>query len=483
MVQWVYDAAVASGVFEAVVVATDSDDVAELRRGLRRRGRAHQPRSPDRHRPRRRDAARHPLGRRRGQRPGRPALRHRGDAHRARRAVPPWRPTGHDHARLPVRIRRPARRPELGEGDPRPERAGALLLAGRHPLLPQSRSGLRCTTTSASTGSTGVPRHVRRARAHAARAIARASSNCACSSTGTTSRSSWSTHPYSRSTRPTITPGPSSCWRGSARRDRGPSRVGPVTFGVAQPLALLAGPCVIESARHTPCDGQRRSATICDADRRRLRLQGQLRQGQPHLASSSYRGLAMDDGLAILARVRDEVGVPVVTDIHECEQAAPVAEVVDVLQIPAFLCRQTDLLVAAAADRAASVNVKKGQFLSPRRWRTSWPSSRSAATTASSLTERGTTFGYNNLVVDFRSLPQLRGARLPGDLRRHAQRAAARRPRRRAPAASASGCPTLARAAVAVGRRRHLHGDPRRSRPRAVGRTEHGAAGPARAAC
>jgi 2-dehydro-3-deoxyphosphooctonate aldolase (KDO 8-P synthase) len=122
---------------------------------------------------------------------------------------------------------------------------------------------------------------------------------------------------------------------------------------------------------------------------------------------TSFRGHDLAMGLKILQRVKNEVGVPVLTDIHESYQAEPVAEVVDVLQIPAFLCRQTDLLLAAAATGRA-VNVKKGQFLAPWDMQHVVRKLEAGGTRRILLTERGTSFGYNTLVVDFRSLPQMR---------------------------------------------------------------------------
>jgi 2-dehydro-3-deoxyphosphooctonate aldolase (KDO 8-P synthase) len=124
-------------------------------------------------------------------------------------------------------------------------------------------------------------------------------------------------------------------------------------------------------------------------------------------AITSFRGQELDMGLKILQRVKDEVGVPVLTDIHESYQAEIVGEVVDVLQIPAFLCRQTDLLLAAAATGRA-VNVKKGQFLAPWDIQHAVGKLEAGGATNILLTERGTSFGYNTLVVDFRSLPQMR---------------------------------------------------------------------------
>ncbi len=129
-------------------------------------------------------------------------------------------------------------------------------------------------------------------------------------------------------------------------------------------------------------------------------------------SARSFRGIGMDEGLRILQRVKDEVGVPVITDIHESEQVAAVAEVADILQIPAFLCRQTDLL-QAAAESGRVVNVKKGQFLAP--WDVANIIEKLEATGNRQimLTERGTSFGYNNLVVDMRSFPIMRGFGYP----------------------------------------------------------------------
>jgi 2-dehydro-3-deoxyphosphooctonate aldolase (KDO 8-P synthase) len=126
----------------------------------------------------------------------------------------------------------------------------------------------------------------------------------------------------------------------------------------------------------------------------------------------SYRGPGLEKGLEILARVKREVGVPVLSDVHEPAQAAPAAEVLDVLQIPAFLCRQTDLLVAAAATGRA-LNVKKGQFLAPEDVGPIVEKVRSTGNRRLLLTERGTSFGYHNLVVDMRSLPILRSFEVP----------------------------------------------------------------------
>lgn len=181
--------------------------------------------------------------------------------------------------------------------------------------------------------------------------------------------------------------------------------VGSVALGAGAPLALIAGPCVIEEE------------ALCLEVARTLReIAGRLGLGYIFKSSfdkanrtslHSFRGPGLEKGLEVLARVRAEVGVPVLTDIHEPWQAKPVAEVVDVLQIPAFLCRQTDLLLAAGRTGKV-VNVKKGQFLAPWDMANVVEKIRSTGNENILLTERGTCFGYNTLVVDFRSLVILR---------------------------------------------------------------------------
>lgn len=185
--------------------------------------------------------------------------------------------------------------------------------------------------------------------------------------------------------------------------------VGPVAFGAA-PLALVAGPCVIESEAHT-LDLAHRIADIA----RRLDVPCVFKASfdkANRTSSRSFRGPGLESGCRTLARVKAEVGMPVLTDIHEPWQAVPVAEVADILQIPAFLCRQTDLLVAAARTKAA-INIKKGQFLAPDDMRHAVQKLTEAGTTRILLTERGTSFGYHNLVVDMRSFPQLRALGYP----------------------------------------------------------------------
>ena len=178
-----------------------------------------------------------------------------------------------------------------------------------------------------------------------------------------------------------------------------------LAIGDNQPFALIGGPCVIESEDFTL-----KMATeirkVCDLLNISFIFKSSFDKAN-RTSISSFRGQSIDEGLRILQRVKEEVGVPVLTDIHERTQAAPVAEVVDILQIPAFLCRQTDLLLAAAAT-GRTVNVKKGQFLAPWDMKNVVKKLEDGGAKRILLTERGTSFGYNNLVVDFRSLPQMR---------------------------------------------------------------------------
>ena len=181
-------------------------------------------------------------------------------------------------------------------------------------------------------------------------------------------------------------------------------QVGEVRIGSGN-LFLIAGPCVIESEEHAI-----RMAEIIKGVTRAL--------GFPFIFKASYdkanrtsirsfRGPGVKEGLRILKRIKNELQLPVLTDVHQVEDVAPVAEVVDVLQIPAFLCRQTDLVVAAALSGRA-VNIKKGQFVSPWDMRHAVEKCREAGNTQVFLTERGSSFGYNNLVVDMRSLSIMR---------------------------------------------------------------------------
>jgi 2-dehydro-3-deoxyphosphooctonate aldolase (KDO 8-P synthase) len=181
--------------------------------------------------------------------------------------------------------------------------------------------------------------------------------------------------------------------------------VGGVTVGTSHPLAFILGPCVIESADHALA----MASAIKEVT---------TRVGVPVIFKASYdkanrtslasfRGPGLTEGLRILADVKGRTGLSVLTDIHEPDHAAAAADVVDLLQIPAFLCRQTDLLVAAART-GKPVNVKKGQFLAPNDMRHVVEKLTQSGAAGVLLTERGSSFGYNNLVVDMRALPMMR---------------------------------------------------------------------------
>ncbi|MGE4544982.1 MAG: 3-deoxy-8-phosphooctulonate synthase [Pedobacter sp.] len=182
-------------------------------------------------------------------------------------------------------------------------------------------------------------------------------------------------------------------------------KVADVTFGGGRPFVLIAGPCVMEGEEHT-----------LSIARHLLQLKNELGIQVVFKASfdkanrtsvSAYRGPGLEEGLRILDKVRQQTGLPVVSDIHDVTQVEPAAEILDILQIPAFLCRQTDLLLAAGRSGKV-VNIKKGQFLAP------WDMANAVAKVSSTgndrilLTERGTSFGYNNLVVDMRALAIMR---------------------------------------------------------------------------
>ena len=188
-------------------------------------------------------------------------------------------------------------------------------------------------------------------------------------------------------------------------------RIGGITIGEGHPLAVIAGPCVIEGRDHAL---RHASALRAITDKVGVPFVYKSSYDKANRTSGgSYRGPGVDDGLAILEAVKREVGVPVLTDVHEAGEVAAVAEVADVLQIPAFLCRQTSL-IEAAARTPRIVNVKKGQFLSP--WDAAQIVDKVRAVAGPGrclLTERGSSFGYNNLVVDFRSLPVMRGHGVP----------------------------------------------------------------------
>jgi 2-dehydro-3-deoxyphosphooctonate aldolase (KDO 8-P synthase) len=185
--------------------------------------------------------------------------------------------------------------------------------------------------------------------------------------------------------------------------------VGKVNFGGGG-LAIIAGPCVVESAQHALFMAQEIS-DICKHVGVGVVYKSSFDKAN-RSSIESFRGEGMEFGLAILAQVKDEIGVPVITDVHEPWQVEKTAEVADILQIPAFLCRQTDLLVAAAKSGKA-VNVKKGQFLSPWDAKNIVEKLQSAGCEKILLTERGASFGYNNLVVDLRSFPVMRSFGVP----------------------------------------------------------------------
>ena len=177
-----------------------------------------------------------------------------------------------------------------------------------------------------------------------------------------------------------------------------------VPCGADHPLVLIAGPCQIEGLDHAlSCASH--LAKIAAAVGMGFIYKSSFDKAN-RTSANAARGIGMDEGLAIMARVRDELGCPVLSDVHLPEQCAPAAEALDVLQIPAFLCRQTDLLLAAAATGAV-VNIKKGQFLAP--WDMAYVAAKvtGAGNARVMLTERGTSFGYNTLVSDMRALPEM----------------------------------------------------------------------------
>jgi 2-dehydro-3-deoxyphosphooctonate aldolase (KDO 8-P synthase) len=181
--------------------------------------------------------------------------------------------------------------------------------------------------------------------------------------------------------------------------------IGSFKVGTAHRHFLIAGPCVIESER-LALETAHRIAEIARALNIPYIFKSSYDKAN-RTSISSFRGLGIKEGLAILKKVKAQVGVPVLTDVHSVEEAAQAGEAVDVLQIPAFLCRQTDLL-AAAARTGRVVNVKKGQFLSPWEMANVVTKLEESGTRRILLTERGSSFGYNNLVVDMRALPIMR---------------------------------------------------------------------------
>ena len=186
-------------------------------------------------------------------------------------------------------------------------------------------------------------------------------------------------------------------------------QVGSATFGDGR-LTIIAGPCVIESEEHAA-----KMARECAQRARDAGLDFVFKSSFDKANRSSvksFRGPGMDAGLGILKTIREEIGVPVLTDVHEISQVAQVADVADVLQIPAFLCRQTDLIIEAARTGRA-VNIKKGQFLAPEDARNIVEKAQAAGCDKVMLTERGVSFGYNNLVVDMKAFPIMRQFGVP----------------------------------------------------------------------
>ncbi|PWR03551.1 3-deoxy-8-phosphooctulonate synthase [Meridianimarinicoccus roseus] len=178
--------------------------------------------------------------------------------------------------------------------------------------------------------------------------------------------------------------------------------IGNITAGNDRPLTVIAGPCQLESADHALMIARAMQAACAEAGAQFI-FKGSFDKAN-RTSLSGKRGLGIEAGLEVLATVRSELGVPVLTDIHSAEQCAQVAASVDVLQIPAFLCRQTDLLIAAG-ETGAAINVKKGQFLAPWDMANVVAKLEATGNTRLLLTERGVSFGYNTLVADMRSLP------------------------------------------------------------------------------
>ena len=186
-------------------------------------------------------------------------------------------------------------------------------------------------------------------------------------------------------------------------------KVGETTFGDGR-LTIIAGPCVIESFEHAEMMARECLQRARDAGLDFVYKSSFDKANRSSI--TSFRGLGMEAGLEVLQTVKEKLGVPVLTDVHDVSQITAVAEVADILQIPAFLCRQTDL-INAAVRTGRIVNLKKGQFLSPSEMVQVVAKARTGGAQKILVTERGTTFGYNNLVADMRSIPILRRLALP----------------------------------------------------------------------
>jgi 2-dehydro-3-deoxyphosphooctonate aldolase (KDO 8-P synthase) len=184
-------------------------------------------------------------------------------------------------------------------------------------------------------------------------------------------------------------------------------KVGPLVIGGGAPMALIGGPCAIESEAHALMVAERLRRITDDA---RVPFVYKSSYDKANRFSlRSYRGPGLREGLRILARVKEVTGLPVLSDVHDVSEVEPAAEVLDVLQVPAFLCRQTDLLLACGRT-GKPVNVKKGQWMQPEAMAGALEKVREGGSADVAVTERGTFFGYGDLVVDFRSLARLRSA-------------------------------------------------------------------------
>ena len=225
-------------------------------------------------------------------------------------------------------------------------------------------------------------------------------------------------------------------------------RIGNHTVGPGHPLLLIAGPCVIEGEEFT-LRAARRLADFSQKHGLPLVIKCSFDKAN-RTSGKSFRGPGLVEGLRILKKVKEQTFLPVLTDVHDASQCEPVGEVVDVLQIPAFLCRQTDLLLAAGKTGRA-VNVKKGQFVAPEDMQNAVEKLKEVNCLDVLLTERGTSFGYHNLIVDFRGLVTMRGyAPVCFDATHSVQRPGS------GPGGTTTGgdcmlAPPLARAAAAVG--------------------------------
>ena len=186
--------------------------------------------------------------------------------------------------------------------------------------------------------------------------------------------------------------------------------LGKLKLGTGQKLFLIAGPCVIESERHAMKMAERIACVARDLKVPTIFKASYDKANRTSV--ESFRGPGLRQGLKVLARIKNEFRLPVLTDVHAVEEVSPAAEVCDILQIPAFLCRQTDLLVAAGRSGAV-VNVKKGQFLAPQAMQPTVEKVLSTGNRRVLVTERGTCFGYNNLVVDVRSLAMMKKMGFP----------------------------------------------------------------------